>query len=465
MINENVAFAKSILNKNGISPDSPEYQDYLKIREICGNSNGYVGILTKIRFVENIIDMDEIKSIYDVLKNSKIDVNKLNKLSYSEILDIFYDEFTFIKKDTSDIELIYKDVQYSYYRVYTYKGILKIGSPSWCLKTKSNWDKYQESYPYQWVIIDNRYVKNIISPDNDYLTTYSSKYGWIRFGISVSKNIDGTIKFIGNSDTNASLKFNPKSYTYYGVACTVFNLMAGINKSYYQHFPGCSPYPNSKSWHKVVDRELFIDRLNIPKENFSSDDELYISLSESYSNTPTILLLSRNFIRGFFPTDDDKVELKYAILSGGIVKKILEDYALSSNGLIFTGIKLKLNKIKNEDIDKYPQFVKRSGKWIIFDHNNKYYLVVNSTPNDYNIPTYTLNKFNFEIDDPLFFYIDKNLKNGFNIKSNFDYIKDVCNDIFKDTNPVKDKEPNKNSKNKNTWIAGYRFLDFLKNKK
>ena len=78
MINENVAFAKSILNKNGISPDSPEYQDYLKIREICGNSNGYVGILTKIRFVENIIDMDEIKSIYDVLKNSKIDVNKLN---------------------------------------------------------------------------------------------------------------------------------------------------------------------------------------------------------------------------------------------------------------------------------------------------------------------------------------------------------------------------------------------------
>lgn len=35
-LNENVAYAKSILNKLGISNDSELYNDYLKIREICG---------------------------------------------------------------------------------------------------------------------------------------------------------------------------------------------------------------------------------------------------------------------------------------------------------------------------------------------------------------------------------------------------------------------------------------------
>ena len=39
MINENIAYAKSILNKNGITQDSKEYADYLRIREICGNNN------------------------------------------------------------------------------------------------------------------------------------------------------------------------------------------------------------------------------------------------------------------------------------------------------------------------------------------------------------------------------------------------------------------------------------------
>lgn len=126
MINENIAYAKSILNKNGITQDSKEYSDYLRIREICGNNNGYVGILTKLRFIDNVSDMDEITSIFDVLKNSNIDINKLNKLSYDDILEMFYDELN-NKVDKSDIELIYKDDSYSYYRVYTYKGIMKIG--------------------------------------------------------------------------------------------------------------------------------------------------------------------------------------------------------------------------------------------------------------------------------------------------------------------------------------------------
>jgi hypothetical protein len=73
-INENIAYAKSILNRQSITQDSPEYSDYLKIREICGINTGYVGILTKIRFIDGITDIEEIKSIFDILKDSKIEL-------------------------------------------------------------------------------------------------------------------------------------------------------------------------------------------------------------------------------------------------------------------------------------------------------------------------------------------------------------------------------------------------------
>lgn len=48
-INENISYAKSILNKSGINSESEEYKDYLRIRELCDKNYGYVGILTKIR--------------------------------------------------------------------------------------------------------------------------------------------------------------------------------------------------------------------------------------------------------------------------------------------------------------------------------------------------------------------------------------------------------------------------------
>lgn len=136
-LNENIALAKSILNKLGITPESTEWEDYLKIRKICNNNHGYVGILTRIRFQDDIQDMDEIESIFDILKNSRIDIGKLNRMSYSDILNRFYDE---LKPNDSDYVVVFKDSEYTYYRVNTYKGILKVGSPSWCLKTKSKWD-------------------------------------------------------------------------------------------------------------------------------------------------------------------------------------------------------------------------------------------------------------------------------------------------------------------------------------
>lgn len=199
-INENIALAKSILNKQGITVDSPEYSDYLKIRDICGAGHGYVGILTRIRFQDGITDMDEIISIYDILKNSKIDVGKLNKMTYDDILNTFYDEFKTI--ENTDYEVVYKDSEYTYYRVYTYNGIMKTGSPSWCLKTKSNWDKYQSVYPKQYVVINNEYKNRLAVPNDDILNSYSSKKGFVRFGISINDDDINSIKWAAFNDNN-----------------------------------------------------------------------------------------------------------------------------------------------------------------------------------------------------------------------------------------------------------------------
>ena len=95
-------------------------------------------------------------------------------MSYNDILDIFYNELGTDKDKSEDLELIYKDSQYSYFKVYTYKGILSIGSPTWCLKTKSHWENYHTKYPNQWVVIDNRYIKSIITPDNKIIETFDS---------------------------------------------------------------------------------------------------------------------------------------------------------------------------------------------------------------------------------------------------------------------------------------------------
>lgn len=117
-INENIAQAKAILKRNNL-PETDE--DYLKIREIVGNSFGYIGILTRLRYVDDVTDMNEIQSIFDVLRNSKIDIAKLNKMSYDQILDVFYDELSSSDKNTEDYKLIFKDKTYSFFRVFTYK--------------------------------------------------------------------------------------------------------------------------------------------------------------------------------------------------------------------------------------------------------------------------------------------------------------------------------------------------------
>lgn len=413
-LNENIAYAKSILNKREITNNSEEYKDYLKIREICGRNNGYVGILTKIRFVDEVNDMDEIESIFNILKDSKIDVNKLNKLSYDKILEIFYDELR-SKVDKSDIELIYKDDQYSYYRVYTYKGILRIGSPAWCLKTKTNWDKYQESYPEQWVVVDNRYKKSLLSPDTHYLENYSNKSKpWVRFGVSIKINDDNTASWLGNDDNNGEVSIKPQSWTFFGIMNTIFNLTNGVKKSYYDEFTGCEKV--NEKWHKVKNKTKFINRLRLKENSIDEKDEAYVTFSKSYSFLPVILILNNYNFHIFFPTDkkyENKFFNEHIILSNNLTKQIIFDYIREKNDIYFDGIKLKNNMITLEEIKNKKarsgkkQFITKIGKWLIYDRNEHYYLIVNTDVDEIEIPTFTINKTNFGMENPMAWYLDK----------------------------------------------------------
>jgi hypothetical protein len=402
-LNENISYAKSILNKKGINADSPDYKDYLKIREICGNNSGYVGILTRIRFVDDISDMDEIKSIFDVLKSSKIDINKLNRMSYDEILDVFYDEFN--KKDNKDYELIYKDSEYSYFKVYTYEGILKIGSPSWCLKTKSNWDKYIEVYPSQWVVINNKYIKNIITPNNSYLSTYVNKSKpWVRYGISMKSDLSSYLAF---NDNNYRVKHTPDKHTFFGVFTTIINLEKGIFKSFYESMPGCEIVEGSQSWQKVIDRKRICNIFELPEGFFDNQDEIYMYSSKTYSDITGFLLFDIKLIRAFYPKNiSDASKITHVRIESGISKKLLEDYAMRHDWRILSGIHLLKGKKTITQIMNNKYFFHRVGKWLIFENEN-YYQVVNTDTDTYEIPTYAINTSSFDMKNPMFFYVDK----------------------------------------------------------
>ena len=457
MINENVAYAKSILSKKGIGVDSTEYADYLKIRDICGTNNGYVGILTKIRFIDNVTDMDEISSIFDILKNSKIDIAKMNKMSYDDILEIFYDELSSDNTKNEDYELIFKDSEYLYYEVFTYKGILKIGSPSWCLKTKANWDKYMSTYGRQFVVINCKYKNKIISPDDNYLNNYVSNKGYIRYGISARKNTDSTISWIANDDNNTKCNFNPGKYTFYGVMNTIVNLLSGIKLSYYDSFRGCQKYLDSKHIHKVINKDSFFERLDYdsygdklrPYQKLPHQfDNIYVAFSITYSGPFAMMLYSKYEIVLQYPALIKDVS--YTTLSDYSMG-IIESELLNSDYIISYGLKLKLGKITMGEIQKNDKFICKIDKWLVFHHNENYYLILNTELESYQIPTYSLDKFNYDMVDPLYWYLNKKTKTPYNTKKSYDFHDIVRNEIDR---------IEKEQKDGGKGIKG--FFDFLK---
>ena len=412
-LNENIALAKSILRKNGITEDD---EDYLKIREMVGTAVSYVGILTRLRFVDNVTDMEELKSIFEVLRDSKLDLGKLNKMSYEQILDTFYDQMTSPSKE--DYELIYKDNSYSFFRVYTYKGILEIGSPAWCLKTKSNWDNYQAKFPEQWVAIDNRHVKSVITPNNSYLGGQYVNRGktYIRYGISFKHNTDGTTSWIAHDDNDGKCELKPDNHTFYGVLFTTLNLSHGTKKSFYQIFTDDTEYVKDGIFKIIPGQNHIWNRLGVkPPQNINEGDENYLFLSKSYSFVPIVLRLrERSFpcLRIF--NNNRKVMHLFSMGVDGFATKALNDYVQQPQNISYSSIRLKLGLTTVDELKKNEDFVLQVGKWLVFHWNESYYISIDSEPSQYVLPVmdlagneYWTNHSSEKALTPMFYYIDK----------------------------------------------------------
>lgn len=441
-LNENIALAKSILRKNEIPEDN---EDYLKIREIVGTAFSYVGILTRLRFVDNVTDMEELKSIFEVLRDSKLDLGKLNKMSYEQILDTFYDQMTSSSKE--DYELIYKDTSYSFFRVYTYKGILEIGSPAWCLKTKSHWDNYQAKYPEQWVVIDNRYVKNIVTPNNNYFTDAyrNTSKTWVRFGISIKHEADDTISFVAHNDNDGKCEVKPENHTFYGVFFTTLNLSNGDKKSYYQKFLGCDNIKDGVF--KINGDRVWTDRLSVKAPN--KDDVNYLLLSKSYSYPPMVLKLRdrSTIILKVFTTNKNKLYL-LDIDPENSAGKAITEYVQEERNVSYIGISLKLGLITIDDVKNIKEFILQVGKWLVFYWNSDYYMVVDTEPKDYVIPVMDLygNEYwsNSENPDvlPIFYFIDSKKIENVDVKIDTPESQEILTQL-KGRNPENPKEEKK----------------------
>jgi len=450
-LNENIALAKSILRKNGIAEDD---EDYLKIREIVGTAFSYVGILTRLRFVDNVTDMEELKSIFEVLRDSKLDLGKLNKMSYDQILDTFYDQMTSPSKE--DYELIYKDNSYSFFRVYTYKGILEIGSPAWCLKTKSYWDNYQAKYPEQWVAIDNRYVKRVITPNNSYLGGQYVNKGktWIRFGISIKHEPDDTISFVAHNDNDDKCYATPQNHTFFGVFFTIMNLSNGHKKSYYQRFLGCDNIKDCVF--KINGDRVWADRLGVqPPKNTNLGDENYLFLSKSYSSVPIILRLrEKSFpcLRIF--NNNQKVMHLFSLGVDGYATKALNDYVQKPQNISYCGIRLKLGLTTVDKLKENEDFILQVGKWLVFHWNKDYYIAIDSEPSEYVLPVMDLvgNEYwtnhNSERELlPMFYYIDKEKLENSEVKLDTPESKEILRRLsVENQTPVEPESPQEEEK-------------------
>jgi hypothetical protein len=467
--NENISYSKAILNKLGISPDNT---DYTKIREICGKNVGYIGILTKIRFVDEISDMDEIESIFHILKDSKIDINKLNRMSYDQILDIFYDDIK--NKDNKDYEMVFKDSSYTYYKINTYVGNLKLGSPSWCLKTKSKWDEYISAGLQQWVVVSNDWVGKLLTPDTFYLGgTYNNESKpWVRYGISTKEKGD-FVSYLGNDDNNRQLNFSPRSWTAFGILYTIFNIIRGDKKSYYEMFRGCELIEGMETWHKITDIEKFNERVS-KGSNFKLKegeyDEYFVKFSKGYSFTPIILACKNNWIEAILPVDRNQsdpftnkpIEM---VPDHRIINYYIDNYS-GGNSPLYLGFKLSNGKIGIEEIKSNPYYFNEVGKWIIIDWNKEYYLIINKMEDgsDVNLPTIFNNGYLDKMENPYFWFYKK-IGNGLSeVRYKFNYHYEVDNFI-------KGKESRKIDIEKKETGVGIpkknrvsKFLDFIKRK-
>ena len=191
-LNENVSQANAILAKLNVPKTDDKFK---KIIEFT-NRDGYMGIVTKAVY-EFGLDMEKAKEFHKLLKAKKIDLGKqdIKNLKTKEDVIKFMDILSAPEPKKDDYELLFEVNNFLVYRVNTYKGILEIGSPAWCLKTKSHWQSYRKQHKsngqtIQFVVIHKNFVIDDVSllsvPDNyESSEKYKTSLPKMRFGITL----------------------------------------------------------------------------------------------------------------------------------------------------------------------------------------------------------------------------------------------------------------------------------------
>jgi len=179
-IKENMEQARHILRYYDIDYSDDRFQKIIKKTQ----RDGYTGLITRLVFAENI-DVEDTIKLYDEIKDNKLNMAEIQKLSYNQIKKLIED-----KKDKKNYEFIFDVDDYKVYLINTYEGALETTSPAWCLKTKSHWDHYTITKGgTQFVAIKKEYVSNsdikLMVPNKWDGSTYRSNDNKSRYGITV----------------------------------------------------------------------------------------------------------------------------------------------------------------------------------------------------------------------------------------------------------------------------------------
>ena len=209
-LNENLTQAKSILTKLGKTKEDD------KFKKIAGftNKDGYIGLITKVVY-ELGLDIETAKELYKLLKSKKVDLgNKdIKNIKTEEDVLTYITKLQIPEEEKEDYEYLFEVNGFLVYRVNSYKGIMEIGSPAWCLKTKSHWENYRKqakssSETIQFVVIHKSFVIDHVSllsvPDN-WKTgdSYKSSLPKMRFGITLYPDDE---KICIHDDNNLGIK-------------------------------------------------------------------------------------------------------------------------------------------------------------------------------------------------------------------------------------------------------------------
>jgi hypothetical protein len=176
-----IAHAKQILKNNNLSEDYPEF---IALKNHLDPHFNWIGYCTKV-LIEDKVPLYDVFKMHDIFNKEKINLADVSKLKYSE-LDSYLKKRHVENDDT--LTFIYTSCGYDIYKVHDYKGIQKIGSPLWCIKSQKYWDIYVGKNGTQYVMIKKDYSDILL--DSKYSNIHTPKTGYnvkdplIRFGVT-----------------------------------------------------------------------------------------------------------------------------------------------------------------------------------------------------------------------------------------------------------------------------------------